>query len=62
MKNASFDEESKVCEGSPMMYESIERLNGDPNPLKKLADDYVSGVSAYLALRQAALMLPTQMT
>jgi len=45
-----------------MMYESIERLNGDPNPLKKLADDYVSGVSAYLALRQAALMLPTQMT
>ena len=40
-----------------MMYKSIERLNGDPTPLKKLVDDYVSGVSAYLALRQAALML-----
>ena len=40
-----------------MMYKSIERLNGDPNPLKKLVDDYVGGVSAYLALRQAALML-----
>jgi len=39
-----------------MMYKSIERLNGDQNPLKKLVDHYVSSVSAYLALRQAALM------
>jgi len=39
------------------MYKSSKRLNGDPNPLKKLVDDYVSGVSAYLALRQVALML-----
>ena len=46
-----------MYEGSPMMYKSIERLNRDPNPLKKLVDDYVNGVSAYLALRQAALML-----
>jgi len=43
-----------VDEGAPMMYKSIEHLNGDPNPLKKLVDDYVSGISAYLALRQAA--------
>jgi len=39
------------------MYKSIERLNGDPNPLKNLVDDYVSSVSAYLALRQVALIL-----
>jgi len=40
-----------------MMYKSIQRLNRDPNPLKKLVDDYVSSVFAYLALRQAALIL-----
>ena len=57
LKNASFDEVSKVHEGAPMMYKSIERLNGDSNPLKKLVDHYVSRVSAYLALRQAALIL-----
>jgi len=57
LNNASFDKVSKVYEGAPMMYKSIERLNGDPTPLKKLVDDYVSGVSAYLALRQGALML-----
>jgi len=57
LKNASFDEVSKVYEGAPMMYKSIKRLNRDPNPLKKLVDDYVSGVSAYLALRQTALIL-----
>ena len=50
LRNASFDEVSKVYENAPMMYKSIERLNGDPNPLKKLVDDYVSGVSAYLLL------------
>ena len=57
MKNASFDEVSKVYEGAPMKYKSIERLNGDSNPLKKLVDDYVISASAYLALRQAALIL-----
>ena len=46
MKNASFDEVLKVYEGGPMIYESIERLNGDPNQLEKLVDDYVSGVYA----------------
>jgi len=45
-----------------MMYKSIERLNRDPNPLKNLVDDYVSSVFAYLALRQAALMLRHWMT
>jgi len=60
LKNAPFDEVSKVYEGAPMMYKSIERLNGDPTPLKKLADDYVSGVSAYLALRQAVMYLALQ--
>ena len=49
-----------MYEGAPMMYKSIERLNGDPTPLKKLADDYVSGVSAYLALRQAVMYLALQ--
>ena len=57
LKNASFDEVLKVYEVSPMMYKSIECLNGDPNPLKTLVDDYVSGVFAYLALRKAALIL-----
>ena len=57
LKNASFDEVSKVYEGAHMMYKSIERLNGDSSPLKKLVDDYVSSVSAYLALRQATLIL-----
>ena len=57
LKNASFDEVSNVYEGAPMMYKSIERFNGYPNPLKKLVGDYVSGVSAYLALRQATLIL-----
>jgi len=51
LKNASFDDVSKVYEGAPTMYKSIEWLNRDPNPLKKLVHDYVSGVSAYLALR-----------
>jgi len=46
-----------VYEGAPMMYKSIERLNGDPNPLKKLVDDYVSSISTYLTLRQVALIL-----
>jgi len=46
-----------VYESAPMMYKSIEHLNGDPNPLRKLVDDYVSSVSAYLALRQTALTL-----
>ena len=40
-----------------MMYKSIEHLNGDPNPLKKVVHDYVSSISAYLALRQVALVL-----
>jgi len=57
LKNASFDEVSKVYEGALKMYKSIERLNGDPNPLKKLVDDHVNSVSAYLAIRQAALIL-----
>jgi len=57
LKNASFDEVAKVYEGAPMMYKSFECLNGDPNPMKKLVDDYVSGISAYLALRQAALIV-----
>lgn len=56
LKNASFDE-AKVYENAPMMYKSIDRFNEDPNPLKKLVDDYVSSVSAYLALRQATLTL-----
>ena len=57
LKNASFDEVAKVYESTLMMYKSIERLNGDPNPLSKLVHDYVSSVSAYLALTQAALTL-----
>ena len=57
LKNASLDEVSKVYERAPMMYKIIERLNGDPNPLKKLVDDYLSSVSAYLALKQEALIL-----
>ena len=57
LKNASLDEVSKVYKSTPMMYKSIERLNGDPNPLRKLVDAYVSSVSAYLALKQAALTL-----
>ena len=36
------------------MYKSIKWLNGDPNPLKKLVDVYVSSVSANVALRQVA--------
>ena len=44
-KNASFDEVANVYESTPMLYKSIERLNGDPNPLRKLVDDYVSSVS-----------------
>ena len=46
-----------MYESAPMMYKSIEHLNGDPNPLRKLVDDYVSSISAYLALTQAALTL-----
>ena len=46
-----------MYEGAPMMYKNIEHLNGDPNPLKKLVDDYVSGISACLALKQVALIL-----
>jgi len=38
-------------ESAPMMYKNIKRLNGDPNPLRKLVDDYVTSISAYLALR-----------
>ena len=57
LKNSSFEEVSKVYEGAPMMYKSFKRLNGDPNPLKKLADDYMSSVFAYLTLRQAALII-----
>jgi len=57
LKNASFDKVSKLYESTPMMYKSIERINGDPNPLRKLVDDYVSSISAYLALKQAALTL-----
>jgi len=57
LKNASFDEVAKAYESIPMMYKSIKRLNGDPNPLRKLVDDYVSSVSTYLALTQAALTL-----
>ena len=56
LKNASFDEVSKVYEDSPMMYKTIEHLIKDSNPLKKLVNDYVSSVSAYLALKQAALI------
>ena len=40
-----------------MMYKSIEQLNRDPNPLKRLVDVYVSRIAAYLALRQAAFIL-----
>jgi len=57
LKNASFDKVAKVYKSAPMMYKSIECLNGDPNPLRKLVDDYVSSISAYLALTQAALTL-----
>ena len=57
LKNASFDKVAKVYKSAPMMYKSIECLNGDPNPLRKLVDDYVSSISAYLALRQSTLIL-----
>jgi len=57
LKNALFDKVSKVYEGAPMMYKSIERRNGEPNPLKNLVDDYVSGISAYFALWSAAPIL-----
>ena len=40
-----------------MIYKSIKCLNGDPRPLKKFVDDYMSSVSTYLALRQATLIL-----
>ena len=40
-----------------MMYTSIKCLNGDPSPLEKLVDDYVSSISAYLAPRQAGMVL-----
>jgi len=57
LKNTFFEEILRVYEGTPMMYKSIERLNGDSNRLKRPVEVYVSSVFAYLALRQAALTL-----
>lgn len=37
-----------------MIYKGIERLCGDPTPLKKKVEDYGSAMSAYLSLKKAA--------
>ena len=37
-----------------MIYKGIERLCGDPTPLKKRVEDYGSAVSAFLSLKKAA--------
>ena len=36
-----------------MIYKGIERLCGDPTPLKKRVEDYGSAVSAFLSLKKA---------
>jgi len=37
-----------------MIYKGIERICGDPTPLRKKLEDYESAVSAFLSLKKAA--------
>ena len=53
LKNAKFDEIEGKLESAPMIYKGIERLCGDPTPLRKKVKDYGRAVSAFLSLKKA---------
>ena len=54
LKNVKFEEVEGKLQSAPMIYKGIERLHGDPTPLKKKVEDYGSAVSAFLSLKKAA--------
>ena len=53
-KSAKFDEVEAKIQGVSIIYNRIEQLCGDPNPLRKKVADYRSIVSTFLLLKKAA--------
>ena len=54
LKNIKFKEVEGKLQSATTIYKGIERLRGDPTPLKKKMEDYGSAVSAFLSLKKAA--------
>ena len=53
LKSVKFEQVEGKLQSAPMIYKGIERLCGDPTPLKKRVEDYGSAVSAFLSLKKA---------
>ena len=54
LKMADLDAGETKIQEAPMIYKGINRLYGDPIPLRKKMEDYGSAVCTYLSLKKAA--------
>lgn len=54
LRAAPLNEVAKKHEEALVLYEGIENLKGNPNPLKRKIESYVSAVKDHLALEEVA--------